>query len=242
VQTRFRTDSDAAMQLVRAIRANDSVPGATAQVTGNTAFSIDFVDYMLGKTPGALAFVVITTFIVLLLLLRSVALPIKAVLMNVLSLGAAFGALVWVFQQGHLSSILGFTAGPLDPTVPVLLFCIVFGLSMDYEVFLLTRMQEAYHRTDDNRIAVADGLERSGRLVTGAAAIMTCVFLGFALGSTITILKSIGLGMAIAVIVDATLVRALVVPATMRLLGRVNWWAPRWMRFRQPAEEAATAA
>ncbi len=227
---------------MRDIRAIDTVPGATVQVTGDTAFDIDLVNYMIGHTPLAIGFVLITTLIVLTVLLRSVVLPFKAVLMNALSLSAAFGALVWVFDQGHLSNILGFTAGPLDPTIPVLLFCVVFGLSMDYEVFLLTRMQEAWVRTGDNRTAVADGLERSGRLVTGAAAIMACVFLAFALASVVTI-KSIGVGMAVAVIVDATLVRALVVPAVMRLLGTANWWAPRWLRPREHvAKEIAPAA
>jgi RND superfamily putative drug exporter len=234
--------SDQAHTLVRDIRAIDTVPGATVQVTGDTAFDIDLVNYMIGHTPLAIGFVLITTLIVLTVLLRSVVLPFKAVLMNALSLSAAFGALVWVFDQGHLSNILGFTAGPLDPTIPVLLFCVVFGLSMDYEVFLLTRMQEAWVRTGDNRIAVADGLERSGRLVTGAAAIMACVFLAFALASVVTI-KSIGVGMAVAVIADATLVRALVVPAVMRLLGDANWWAPRWLRPRERVrEEIAPAA
>jgi RND superfamily putative drug exporter len=243
VQTTYLTNSDDAGNLVRAIRANDAMDGATITVTGNTAFGIDFVDYMVGHTPPAIGFVVVTTFIVLLVLLRSAVLPIKAVLMNVLSLSAAFGALVWVFQEGHFSSLLGFTASPLDPTIPVLLFCIVFGLSMDYEVFLLTRMQERYRVTSDNRGSVADGLERSGRLVTGAAAIMATVFLAFALASTVTLIKSLGFGMAVAVIVDATLVRALVVPATMRLLGRLNWWAPKWLRLRAPLhkEELAEA-
>ena len=233
--------SDQAHALVRQIRVNDSVAGATVKVTGDTAFDIDLVNYMIDHTPLAIGFVVLTTLIVLAVLLRSVVLPFKAVLMNALSLSAAFGALVWVFEQGHLSSILGFTPGALDPTIPVLLFCVVFGLSMDYEVFLLTRMQEAWHRTGDNRTAVADGLERSGRLVTGAAAIMACVFLAFALASIVTI-KSIGVGMAVAVIVDATLVRALVVPALMRLLGRANWWAPRWLRRRSEPQEIAPAA
>jgi RND superfamily putative drug exporter len=234
--------SDQAHTLVRDIRAIDTVPGATVQVTGDTAFDIDLVNYMIGHTPLAIGFVLITTLIVLTVLLRSVVLPFKAVLMNALSLSAAFGALVWIFDQGHLSNILGFTAGPLDPTIPVLLFCVVFGLSMDYEVFLLTRMQEAWVRTGDNRTAVADGLERSGRLVTGAAAIMACVFLAFALASVVTI-KSIGVGMAVAVIADATLVRALVVPAVMRLLGDANWWAPRWLRPRERVrEEIAPAA
>ena len=234
--------SDQAHALVRDIRASDGVSGATVQVTGDTAFDIDLVNYMIDHTPLAIGFVLITTLVVLTVLLRSLVLPFKAVIMNALSLSAAFGALVWVFDQGHLSSILGFTAGPLDPTIPVLLFCVVFGLSMDYEVFLLTRMQEAWIRTGDNRTAVADGLERSGRLVTGAAAIMACVFLAFALASVVTI-KSIGVGMAVAVIVDATLVRALVVPAVMRLLGDANWWAPRWLRRPQPERhEVAPAA
>jgi putative drug exporter of the RND superfamily len=234
--------SDQAHTLVRAIRGVDSIPGATVQVTGDSAFDIDLVTYMIDHTPLAIGFVLITTLMVLTVLLRSVVLPFKAVLMNALSLSAAFGALVWIFDQGHLSGFLGFTPGPLDPTIPVLLFCVVFGLSMDYEVFLLTRMQEAWHRTGDNRIAVADGLERSGRLVTGAAAIMACVFLAFALASVVTI-KSIGIGMAVAVIVDATLVRALVVPALMRLLGKTNWYAPRWLRVRErERQEIAPAA
>jgi RND superfamily putative drug exporter len=233
--------SDQAHALVRQIRSTDSVAGATVKVTGDTAFDIDLVNYMIDHTPLAIGFVVVTTLAVLAVLLRSVVLPFKAVLMNALSLSAAFGALVWIFEQGHLSSILGFTPGALDPTIPVLLFCVVFGLSMDYEVFLLTRMQEAWQRTGDNRTAVADGLERSGRLVTGAAAIMACVFLAFALASIVTI-KSIGVGMAVAVIVDATLVRALVVPALMRLLGRANWWAPHWWRRRQEPQEVAPAA
>ncbi|MBV8445732.1 MAG: MMPL family transporter [Candidatus Dormibacteraeota bacterium] len=241
VRTPYLATSDAAHALVRTIRANDSFSGATALVTGDTAFDIDLVDYMVQHTPAAVVFVVLSSFVVLLLLLRSLVLPLKAVVMNALSLSAAFGALVWVFQQGHLSSTLGFTAGPLDPTIPVLLFCIVFGLSMDYEVFLLTRMQEAWRRTHDNRAAVADGLERSGRLVTGAAAIMACVFIAFALASVVTI-KAIGLGMAVAVIVDATLVRALVVPATMRLLGRVNWYAPRWLQRNGETVEVSEAA
>jgi RND superfamily putative drug exporter len=241
-QTPLLTTSDQAHQLVRTIRAHDSLPGATVLVTGNTAFDLDFVAYMVARIPGVVAFVVVATLAVLLLLLRSVVLPLKAILMNALSLSAAFGALVWIFQDGNLSGILGFSPGPIDPTIPVLLFCIIFGLSMDYEVFLLTRMQEEWRRTHDNRVAVAGGLELSGRLVTGAALIMASVFLAFALASVVTI-KSLGLGMAIAVVADATLVRALVVPALMRLLGPANWWAPRWMQRGVPtAEEPAAAA
>jgi len=227
--------SDAAHSLVRAIRAEDTINGATTVVTGDTAFDIDFVNYIVQQTPWAVGFAMLTTIVVLFLLLRSVILPIKAVLMNLLSLSAAFGAMVWIFQDGHLSSLLNVTPSAIDPTLPVLLFCVVFGLSMDYEVFLLTRMQEAWRRTHDNRAAVAEGLERSGRLVTGAAAIMITVFLAFGLARVITI-KATGIGMAVAVLADATLVRALVVPALMRLLGKFNWWAPRW------AERLPTAA
>ena len=240
--TPYLTTSDQAHELVHSIRAHDATAGATVLVTGNTAFDTDFVNYMVGRIPIVIVFVVVTTLAVLLLLLRSIVLPLKAVLMNALSLSAAFGALVWIFQDGNLSGVLGFSPGPIDPTIPVLLFCIIFGLSMDYEVFLLTRMQEEWRRTHDNRVAVASGLERSGRLVTGAALIMASVFLAFALASVVTI-KSLGLGMAIAVVADATLVRALVVPALMRLLGAANWWAPRWLlRGLPPGEEEPAAA
>ena len=233
--------SDAAHSLVRSIRAEVAIPGATVLVTGDTAFDIDFVDYIVHQTPLAVGFAMVTTIIVLFILLRSLILPVKAVLMNLLSVSAAFGAMVWIFQDGHLGGLLNITADPIDPTLPVLLFCVVFGLSMDYEVFLLTRMQEAWRRTHDNRAAVAEGLERSGRLITGAAAIMISVFVAFGLARVVTI-KATGIGMAVAVLVDATLVRALVVPALMRLLGRVNWWAPRWMRRLPDGAESGKAA
>jgi RND superfamily putative drug exporter len=167
----------------------------------------------------------VMTAIVLFVLLGSVVLPIKAVLMNLLSLSASFGALVWIFEDGHLSSVLRFEPQPVEPVLPVVLFCSVFGLSMDYEVLMLTRMQEEYLRTKDNTRAVAEGLERSGRLVTSAAAIMVAVFSAFALADVV-ILKAVGVGMALAVALDATIVRVLIVPATMRLFGDLNWWAP----------------
>ncbi len=232
--------SDEAHNVVRTIRSRDAVDGATVLVTGDTAFDIDFVDFIVHQTPLAVGFAMVTTAIVLFVLLRSVLLPVKAVLMNLLSLSAAFGAMVWIFQDGHLSGLLNITAGAIDPTLPVLLFCVVFGLSMDYEVFLLTRMQEAWRRTGDNRTAVADGLERSGRLITGAAAIMISVFVAFGLARVVTI-KATGIGMAVAVLADATLVRAIVVPALMRLLGSANWWAPRWARRLPSIGEPAAA-
>jgi RND superfamily putative drug exporter len=221
--TKQAAESDGSRAIVRSLRSLAPPAGSRMLVA---AFSIDFTDFIVQRIPLAVAYVMIVTYLVLFLLSGSVVLPLKAVIMNIVSIGASFGALVWIFQQGHLSSLLNFTAAPLDPSVPVLLFCIVFGLSMDYEVLLISRIQEEYRRTGDTRLAVAEGLERSGRLITGAAAIMVAVFLAFGLADVVLI-KSIGLGLAIAVALDATLVRALIVPAVMRLLGRANWWAPR---------------
>jgi RND superfamily putative drug exporter len=163
---------------------------------------------------------------VLFLLTGSVVLPLKAVLTNLFSISASFGAMVWVFQDGHLSQQLGFTAQSIDPSIPVILFSIVFGMSMDYEVLLISRIQEEYRRSGDNVTGVAMGLEKSGRLISGAAAIMVTVFLAFGLADVV-IIKAIGIGLAIAVAIDATIVRLLIVPSVMRILGRANWWAPR---------------
>jgi len=226
VLTTEEKTSDTAQALVRTIRDLEPPAGSEVLVTGLTAFDIDVVEFILGRTPLAIGWVMVATYAVLFLLLGSVILPLKAVVMNLLSIATSFGAMVWIFQEGNLREQLAFTPAPLDPTLPVILFCTVFGLSMDYEVLLLSRIQEEYVRTGDNTRSVAEGLERSGRLITGAAAIMVGVFGAFALAEVL-IIKAIGLGMALAVAIDATLVRALVVPATMRLLGRINWWAPR---------------
>jgi len=225
VVSSYQLYSDEARQLVRDIRGQTPPVGGELLVTGFTAIDLDTVNFIVGHTPQAVAFVMLATMIVLFVLLGSVVLPLKAVVMNLLSISASFGALVFVFQDGHGSSLLGFEASSIDPSTPVIMFCIVFGLSMDYEVLLLSRIQEEYRRTGDNTHSVAEGLERSGRLITGAAAIMVGVFAAFGLAE-ILLIKAIGLGMALAVAVDATLVRALVVPATMRLLGNLNWWAP----------------
>ena len=222
--------SDAARSLVEKVRAlrhfaGDRPESGELLVTGFTAIDLDTVNFIVGRTPTAVTFVMLATIVVLFLLLGSVVLPLKAVVMNLLSISASFGALVFVFQDGHGAQLLGFEPASIDPSTPVIMFCIVFGLSMDYEVLLLSRIQEEYRRTGDNTHSVAEGLERSGRLITGAAAIMVGVFAAFGLAE-ILLIKAIGLGMALAVAVDATLVRALVVPATMRLLGNLNWWAP----------------
>jgi RND superfamily putative drug exporter len=229
--------SDEARELVRTIRGQTPIMmiggpvGGELLVTGQTAFDLDTIDFVARHSLTAIAFVITMTLLALFLLLRSIVLPIKAVVMNLFSIAASFGALVWIFEQGHFSTVLNFTPQSLDPTVPVILFCIVFGLSMDYEVLLLSRIQEEYQRTGDNTSAVAEGLERSGRLITAAALIMVAVFIGFALADVV-IIKSVGVGMAVAVALDATLVRALIVPATMRLLGRANWWAPSFIARR----------
>ena len=226
VVTKYGQESDASRSIVHSLRTMAIPPGSSVLVD---AFSLDFTDFILQRIPLAVAYVMVVTYLVLFLLTGSVVLPLKAVIMNILSIGASFGALVWVFQQGHLSSLLNFTPAALDPSVPVLLFCLVFGLSMDYEVLLISRIQEEYRKTGDTTKAVAEGLERSGRLITGAAGIMVAVFLAFGLADVVLI-KSIGLGLALAVAIDATLVRALIVPAVMRLLGSANWWAPRSLK------------
>lgn len=221
--------SDGARGILKAIRAEQVGDGGEILVTGQTAFDVDIINYIVGRTPIAVGFVILVTYLVLFLLTGSVVLPLKAVVLNLLSISASFGALVWIFQDGHLSGLLGFTPQSVDPSVPVILFAIVFGMSMDYEVLLVSRIHEEYLRTGTNARAVADGLWRSGRLITGAAAIMIAVFGAFGLADVVLI-KSIGLGLAIAVAIDATVVRALIVPAVMRILGDYNWWAPHPLR------------
>jgi RND superfamily putative drug exporter len=180
--------------------------------------------------PWAALLVVVGSFVLLFMAFGSVVLPVKALLMNVLSLGASFGALVWIFQDGHLSGLLDFTpTGTVEATQPILVLAIVFGLSMDYEVFLMSRIREQYDLTGDNTTAVATGLQRTGRIITSAALLLMVVIGAFS-ASSITFIKMIGVAMLIAVFVDATVVRILLVPATMRLLGRANWWAPRPLR------------
>jgi len=210
---------------VRAIRRDRTVGDGTLLVGGLSAVDVDTNAFFAEHTPTAIAFVASLTYVILFALFRSVVLPLKAVVTNLLSIAASFGALVWIFQEGHLASVLKFEPGPVEPTLPVLLFCVVFGLSMDYEVLLLSRIREEYLAHGDNARAVTEGLARSGQLITSAAAIMVCVFAAFSLASVVMV-KAMGVGMAIAVALDATVVRTLLVPAAMRLFGEVNWWAP----------------
>ncbi|WP_426747065.1 MMPL family transporter [Myxococcus faecalis] len=225
VLTSAPPSSHQARELVRALRQERTVGDGTLLVGGQTATDVDATEFLKENTPAAVGFVMGMTCIVLYVLLRSVVLPLKALLMNLLSLAGSFGALVWIFQEGHLHRLLRFEPGPIEPSLPILLFCALFGLSMDYEVLLLSRIREEWLRTGDNTHAVAEGLERTGGLITSAAAIMVAVFAAFALASVVVV-KAMGLGMAIAVALDATLVRVLIVPAMMRLMGDWNWWAP----------------
>jgi RND superfamily putative drug exporter len=222
--------SNAGKQVVSDLRAVPS-PLGTTYVGGSAAVFADSQDAMGSRLPWAIGIIAVATFVLLFLFTGSVVLPIKALVLNTLSLSATFGAMVWVFQEGHLSQWLGdFTVtGELDTSMPILMFCIAFGLSMDYEVFLLSRIKEEYDRTGDNTAAVAMGLQRTGRLVTSAAGLMAIVFLAFAT-SGVTIIKMLGVGVALAVLVDATVVRGLLVPAFMRVAGDANWWAPGPLR------------
>jgi RND superfamily putative drug exporter len=227
VQSHDPVTSGQATSLLTSIRGLTPPLGTGVLVTGQTAVNVDNTNYVLARAPFAVGFVLLATYALLFLLLGSVVLPLKAVLMNLLSISAAFGALVFIFVQGNLGSLLNFTPQPIDPFTLALLFAVIFGLSMDYEVFMLSRIQEHYMQTGDSRGSVAVGLERSGRLISGAAALMVGVFLAFGVLAHTVIIKEIGIGLAIAVAVDASVVRILLVPAVMRVLGRIAWWAPR---------------
>jgi RND superfamily putative drug exporter len=204
-------------------------------VAGFAAYSLDILDSIKENLPYALAFIFLSTIVLIFIQVRSVIIPIKAIIMNILSISATFGMLVFVFQWGYGADLLNFTAQPIETTNPVIIFCIVFGLSMDYEVLMLSRIHEEWEVTGDNTQAVANGLQKTGRLITGAAAIMVVVFMAFGL-SSVVILKQIGLGLALAILLDATIVRALVVPSTMRLMGKWNWWSPQWMNKLFPSK------
>jgi RND superfamily putative drug exporter len=250
VTTPFGPNREEGRALVRDLRASTgplAAPAGTSILVGGGAADVaDVVDGVAADFPRTALFIIVTTYLVLFALLRSVILPAKALVMNALSITASFGALVWIFQDGNLSALLGFQPlGFVETTQPVILFCVLFGLSMDYEVFLLSRMKEVWDTTADNAEAVARGLERSGRIVTSAALIVVVVAGSFAFAD-IVLIKALGLGVAIAVALDATVVRALLVPATMRLLGRWNWWMParleRFVASRLPASEAEAEA
>ena len=229
VEPRAAASSDEARGLVLAIRQYRDRHGLDALVGGGAAALSDFVERLYGEFPKAIGLVLLVTYVVLAAQFRSVLLPLKAVLMNLLSLMASFGTLVLVFQDGWLENILRFEPlGFIEATAPIILFAVLFGLSMDYEVFLLSRIKEARDSGLNNADAVAQGLSSSGRVITNAALVVVVVSLAF-VTADIVLVKAVGFGAAVAVFIDATIVRSLLVPATMRLLGRWNWWAPGWM-------------
>jgi RND superfamily putative drug exporter len=212
------------------IPASTSGTGVNAFVGGETAGSVDASSYLSSRLPWVIGTVLLLSFLLLMAVFRSLAIPIKAVVVNLLSVGAAYGVIVAVFQWGWLGGVIriGATA-PIDPWIPLMMFTILFGLSMDYEVFLLSRMREEWRIGHDNSAAVADGLAKTARVITAAAAIMICVFGSFVIGDPLHVLKVFGLGLAAAILIDATLVRMVLVPSIMELIGDANWWMPSWL-------------
>jgi RND superfamily putative drug exporter len=223
----------ATTQLVTTLR-DDVIPRAIAgtaldvTVTGTAAANIDFTNFLAGRMPGFFGAVLALSFLVLMIVFRSLLVPLKAVVMNLLSIGAAYGVLVVIFQWGWGASLIGIDTGPIEAIVPLMMFAIIFGLSMDYEVFLLSRVREEYDKTGDSALAVADGLAKTAQVITAAAAIMVVVFGSFVFEDDRSG-KLFGIGFALAVLLDATIVRMLLVPATMELLGDRNWWMPAWL-------------
>jgi len=230
VYSRYGPMDDETKALLNDIRSTELGDDLTIYVAGETAELEDSIGIMYGNFPRVVLYVLGTIYLALLVLFRSAVLPLKAVLMNAMSIFASYGALVFIFQQGHFQGLLGFEAsGYLEPTIPIILFCILFGLSMDYEVFLLSRVKETYDRTTDNTGSVAEGLQRTGGIITSAALILILVAASFSTGQ-IVLIKALGIGIAIAIFLDVTLVRALLVPALMRILGEWNWWAPGFIK------------
>ncbi len=221
--------SPEAERMIGEIRSLDAAFDVVA-VGGRSAAVVDSNQAIFSRVPLAAGIIMAATFVLLFMMFGSVVVPLKAIVLNMLSLTATFGLMVWVFQWGNGADLLGFTAtGLTDTSMPILMFCVAFGLSMDYEVFLLSRIKEEYDRTGDNDLAVAMGLERTGRLVTAAALLLSITFFAFAT-SGVTFIKLFGLGLAVAVLVDAFIVRSLLVPSLMKLAGNANWWAPRPLR------------
>ncbi|MGH9174383.1 MAG: MMPL family transporter, partial [Vicinamibacterales bacterium] len=229
------TNSEASYAAVNWLRetvvpATFNGAGAEVYVTGETALNEDFNTMLDDYMPIVFVFVLGLSFILLMLAFRSIVVPISAIIMNLLSVGAAYGLLVLMFQKGY-GDFLGFQRTPtIEAWVPIFLFCILFGLSMDYHVFLLSRIREHFDSSHNNRESVAVGLQSTGKIITGAALIMVAVFAGFASGSLV-MMQQVGFGLAVAVFLDATIVRSVLVPASMALLGNLNWYLPRWLHW-----------
>ncbi|MFL2962681.1 MAG: MMPL family transporter [Candidatus Thalassarchaeaceae archaeon] len=219
------------VQEIRGLNEKESQFGGVSEVNvaGFAAYNQDVLDAVKKNLPIAMIFILTSSYLLIFLQVRSVILPLKALVMNILSVSASFGILVWIFQEGNGAELLNFTPQPIDPTTPVMIFAILFGLSMDYEVLMLSRIHEEWERIGDNTMAVATGLQKSGRIITSAALVMVTVFSAFGF-SSVSLMMQFGFMLALGVAVDATIVRALVVPATMRLMGNLNWWSPKWLQ------------
>ncbi len=229
-------NDEASYDVIRHLRS-DSIPSAfpaeygQVLVSGETAGNVDFIETTNTWTPRVFLFVLGLSFLLLMVAFRSIVVPATAIVMNLLSVGAAYGVLVLVFQRGHLTGLLGFNQAPvIEAWIPIFLFCVLFGLSMDYQVFLLSRIREYYDQTGKNRESVAHGVESTARIITGAALIMVVVFLGFSTGRMI-FMQQVGFGLAVAIMLDATIVRTILVPAVMRILGTWNWYLPSWLEW-----------
>jgi RND superfamily putative drug exporter len=253
VMTAFPTTApqdEATTKLVERLRA-DVIPqvdnGNPIYVGGFTAGIVDFSEANADRLPTLLMVVIGLSFLLLVAVFRSIVVPLKAAIMNLLSIGAAYGAVVAIFQWGWLKEVVGIeNSGPIEAWVPMMLFTILFGLSMDYEIFLLSRIREEYIKTGDNKAAVANGLATTARVITAAAAIMVALFLTFVYGFEERAIKLFAVGLAVAIFVDATIVRMVLVPATMELLGDANWWLPKWLdrilpRIQIEGEEAVVS-
>jgi RND superfamily putative drug exporter len=230
--------AQATTELVKRLRESVLPPledtfGSRPQVGGFTAGSIDFSQVLSSKLPLFIGIVVVLSALLLLVIFRSLVIPVQAALMNLISIGGALGATVLVFQEGFLAGPLGISKGPVEPWIPVLMFAVVFGLSMDYEVFLVSRIREEWIRRRDATAAVTDGIAYTGRVISAAAAIMICVFLSFMLGDERSV-KEFGFGLAAAVFLDAIVIRCVLLPAVLEILGQRTWWLPHWLDSRLP--------
>ncbi|WP_193571441.1 MMPL family transporter [Paenibacillus psychroresistens] len=236
VQPEYDPEDSQTDRLVKDIRELNTGALKT-MVTGGTAYRVDMLQRIRDGIPKVVGFVMIVTYLILLMAFRSILLPLKAVLMNLLSLGASMGIVVTVFQKGFLADLLHITSiGYVSATLPVIIFCVVFGISMDYEVFLISRIAEEYEKTGDNEVSTAEGLKKTGSLITSAAFILIVV-VGAFIFTDIEIIKALGLGLTLAVLIDATLIRILIVPSLMKLLGRANWWAPQWIKGKSKVKQ-----
>ena len=229
VVSKYGTNSLQTKKLIATLREMTPGKGLTMRITGVPVINVDVYHTVARIFPYAVAWIAVLTYLILLVVLRSIVLPLKAIFMNVLSLAASYGVLVFIFQEGHLHQFLHFEPqGMVDISLFIIVFCAVFGFSMDYEVFLLTRIQESYRKTKNNKLSIIFGIEQSSRIITSAALIVICICGSFMVADVLMV-KEFGLGIAVAIFVDAFAIRSILVPATMALIKNWNWYLPKWL-------------